>query len=162
LSQVEGEYGNLRAALEWLLAQRAVEQALRFGNALWQFWWLRSTFAEARTLLEAILALPVSPGCEAARAELLSKLAEVVRLQADYTAARAYHEESLAIGRSLGDQRRVAIQIRELGRLAANGGDTERARTLLAEALAAHRRLGDRPDIVLALTFLGIVDFLEG
>jgi DNA-binding CsgD family transcriptional regulator/tetratricopeptide (TPR) repeat protein len=111
--------------------------------------------------LTAILALPVPQGSDAARAELLSKLAEFARLQADYATARAYHEESLSIGRALGDHRRVAIEIRELGRLASNDGDTEGARLLLEEALAAHRRLGDRPGMVLALTFLGIVDFLE-
>ena len=39
--RLEREHENLRVALEWLLERQAIEEALRLGGALRQFWFLR-------------------------------------------------------------------------------------------------------------------------
>src|SRR5439155_15183250 len=47
LRQLEQEHGNLRAALEWSVAGREAEPALRLVGALWRFWHVGGYFREA-------------------------------------------------------------------------------------------------------------------
>jgi DNA-binding NarL/FixJ family response regulator len=52
---LEAEYENLRAALEWLLAGRQIEEALRLASALEQFWLLEDDVSEGLDFLEQAL-----------------------------------------------------------------------------------------------------------
>ncbi len=56
LERLEAEHDNLRAAMTWLLEQRDLDAAARFGFSLWLFWWMRGHFAEGRRSMAAILA----------------------------------------------------------------------------------------------------------
>src|SRR5207245_1742597 len=53
----ELEQDNFRAALDWALAHRQVELALRMVKALWRFWGISSQFIEGRRWVEQTLAL---------------------------------------------------------------------------------------------------------
>ena len=61
------EYDNLRAAIDWSLADGSVELATQFGAQLWLFWFLQGQWTEGRTWLRRVLALqeevPYSIGC---------------------------------------------------------------------------------------------------
>ena len=53
--RLEREVKNLRAALEWLLERRRIEEALRMAAALEQFWLFRGYLSEGRSFLEQAL-----------------------------------------------------------------------------------------------------------
>jgi predicted ATPase/transcriptional regulator with XRE-family HTH domain len=162
LARLEQDYANLVAGLSWFTSSSETERATQFGIGLWQFWWLKGTYAEGRAHQEAVAALPAAPGSESARADLYSRVAEFARLQGDFEHARKYHEQSLAISRSLGDRSRMAAQLREIGRLALIEGNFELARSVLDEALALHRALNDRHGLALVLSFTAELDFVQG
>jgi predicted ATPase/class 3 adenylate cyclase len=62
LDALEQDHDNLRAAIDWAVAQGEAEIALRMGAALWRFWQIRGHLAEARVRLDRILAMPDSDG----------------------------------------------------------------------------------------------------
>jgi tetratricopeptide (TPR) repeat protein len=160
--RLEQDYENLVAGLSWFTESSETEPATQFGIGLWQFWWLRGTYAEGRAHQEAVAALPATPGSESARADLFSTVAELARLQGDYAHARRYHEKSLAISRALGDRARVAAQLREIGRLALLEGRFGVARPVLDEAVALHRALDDRRGLALVLSLVAELDLVQG
>jgi predicted ATPase len=56
LERLTREHDNLRAAMAWLLEKGEWEMAVRFGWALWLFWWIRGHFTEGRSWMEKALA----------------------------------------------------------------------------------------------------------
>ena len=46
LERLEREHDNLRAALSWVLERGEGELGLRFGGALWRFWYNRGYMSE--------------------------------------------------------------------------------------------------------------------
>jgi hypothetical protein len=51
----EQDRENIRATLQWLVDRHKIEQALRMGTALLQFWLLRGYLSEGRHFLEQAL-----------------------------------------------------------------------------------------------------------
>lgn len=112
LARLETEHDNMRAAIQWASESPNTEMALRFGAALWHFWWKHGYLSEGRIRLEELLGLQVAGPANAAhsavRASLLLGAGLLANDQADYRAARAYFEESQALWQALGDQRGIA------------------------------------------------------
>ncbi len=159
--RLERDHDNLRAALGWVRDEGDGERSLRFGAALWRFWWLRGHLTEGRTQLDSILAI-AGASATVARATVLNGAGVLAEGQGDWERAAALHAESLDICRDLNDVRGIAWSLNNLGVIALNRGDYERARELLEENLAMAREVGDRPGIGMALTDLGRVAHLEG
>ena len=59
VARLEAENDNLREALSWVLEAGEAEQGLRFGAALWRFWYYRSYLSEGVRWLDEALA-----GCD--------------------------------------------------------------------------------------------------
>ena len=57
LDRLDGELGNLRAAMAWSLRTRSVREALRLAGGLWLFCYLRGHYAEGSQWLERALTL---------------------------------------------------------------------------------------------------------
>ena len=159
--RLEIDHDNLRAALGWVRDGGDRECSLRFGAALWRFWWLRGHLTEGRTQLDAILAISRASATPA-RATALNGAGVLAEGQGDWERAAALHAESLAISRGLGDVRGISWALNNLGVIALNQGDHQRARDLLEENLAMAREAADQPGIGMALTDLGRVAHLEG
>jgi predicted ATPase len=70
LARLDAEHPNLRAALTWAIEHTDADTGVRFGAALWKFWYVRGDLREASAWLERVFALPGTspPG---ARAEAL-------------------------------------------------------------------------------------------
>ena len=90
LERLDRELENLRAALDWLIAQQEAELALRLCAALWRFWRLYGYWSEGRRWLEAALALPNAGQPTAARARALTVAGDLAYYQDDSAAARSY------------------------------------------------------------------------
>lgn len=96
MDQLELDHGNIRAALNWALAQGDLLAAARMSSALRRFWHRRGHGAEGRAWLSAALdqrgVLPVRM-----QAKLLCSLGVLVWHQDLFAAAQAYLVESVAL-----------------------------------------------------------------
>lgn len=123
LDQIEAEYGNLRAALEWLKARPSqAEAGLRLAGSLWHFWDIRGQFTEGRSWLATMLAhgeyLPAE-----IRATALDGAGVLARHQGDYAQAHVSHAESLQLWTALADTRGIASAHVNLGLVAYHRAD---------------------------------------
>lgn len=161
LDRLEAELPNLRAALNWMLAQNEAELAARLGAALRVFWYLRAHQREGQRWLEATLTQADS-FTATIRARLLRALGYLAYARFDYGAAIAHLEASLALYRAVDDKPGCAAVITELGWACVTlHSDADRAAALLKEGLHRYRHLDDRNGIALALHGLGWVEQLR-
>ena len=165
LRRLDLEYANLRAAMEWTVAQQDVTVALPLAAALTRFWAMRGHVVEGKGWLEASLTIA---GQEAtlARAKALHRLAVTCIYLGDYGPAERHFRDAGQIAQQLDDRSLQADALTGLGIVAADLGDVERARRLHTDALAIRRELPDRSALALSLYNLGTIasavgDFTE-
>src|SRR5258705_202564 len=109
---------NLRAGLEWSLAEAETGGGLRLCGALQRFWWTRGHLTEGRQWCTRVLCKAGAEERTRERAYVLNAAGVLSYHQGDYPAARALYEESLAIRRGLGDRFGIAGSLGNLGDLA--------------------------------------------
>jgi predicted ATPase/transcriptional regulator with XRE-family HTH domain len=156
---LEGEHGNLRAALDWFSGCGAIGDGLRLCAALWRFWWIRGHLGEGRARLEHFLGRvdTASPSREDAEAHAVALYGAglIARYQGDFAAARAFHTEALVRWRAAGDTEGVGQALLVLGTLEYQAGSAEAARRRYEQGLAAVCAAGDRAGTVWATIHLG-------
>ena len=157
LQRLEEEHENLRAALDWSVAEAGSAGGLRLCGALLRFWATRGHLSEGREWCVRVLGKAGSEERTQQRAKALNVAGVLAYYQGDYHAARARYEESLAILRQLGDRKGTASALNNLGNVTGEQGDNSAARALHEESLAIRRELGDRSGIATSLGNLGIV-----
>ena len=118
LRRLEEEHDNLRAGLEWSLAEAETRGSLRLCGALQRFWWTRGHLTEGRQWCTRVLRKAGAEERTRERAYVLNAAGVLSYHQGDYPAARALYEESLAIGRELGDRSGIAGSLGNLGNVA--------------------------------------------
>src|SRR5918995_3847157 len=79
--RLEGEHDNLRAALSYVLERGEAELALRFGGALWRFWFDGGHLSEGVRWLEQALAGIVTRA--PARVKALEGMGWLTQVQGD-------------------------------------------------------------------------------
>jgi non-specific serine/threonine protein kinase len=156
LDRFELEHDNLRAALEWALAQPGPggDEALRLAGALARFWWIRGHFREGRRWLDRVL--PTGPAGTRARMKALYGAGWFAHMQHDLAAARMLLDESLAIAEAVHDDRARAWVTHVIGRVAYFGGDAAGARHFGESSLRIAQAIGDRWLIGWAVHLLGL------
>jgi predicted ATPase/class 3 adenylate cyclase len=168
LARMEHDYDNMRTALGWLLdennpspkAERA-RLALRFGRALWWFWYLHGYLSEGRRWLETAMNLDLeacpdnSPLTSPERAEALRCAGALARWQGDFAQAVAMLTESVTMWREIGDKAGLAWALNSLGAAVHDQGNYTWARNFNEESLALYRELGNKRGVATALTTLG-------
>jgi non-specific serine/threonine protein kinase len=158
LSQLEVEKDNLRAALEWSLAQTEYgEVSLRLAGALFVFWRQRGSINEGRAWLARALASSAAPLTGAARAQALYADGWLAQAQSA-TNAKALLEESISLWRALGAPGKtgLAFALTELGESMRWRGDPATARSLHGEAIALFREQDERWGLAYSLAHLGL------
>lgn len=155
LNRLEVEHNNLRAALTWSLeAADRIEFAQRLAEALHDFWQIRGHLNEGRRWQEHILAVEAEPS--AVRAQLLSNVGQLARMQGDYAPAQVALEQALLLQQQLTDDAGQCRSLEQLAILAGSQGDYERARELLEQTLTKRRALGDERALVITMNNLAI------
>jgi predicted ATPase/DNA-binding XRE family transcriptional regulator len=137
---------NLQAALRWALEARDTAVALRLNAALFSFWIYCSDLTEARSWLEATLALPHLDGAlelVAAEAKVLNVAGYAAALTGDPVQSYAYFERGLALYRKSGDSRGIAWSIRGCGFVHMLRGEYPAAEQLDSESLRLCQSSGD-------------------
>ena len=161
LRGLEEEHENLRAALEWSVAQ-ARPGGLRLCAALPRFWTIRGHLAEGREWCARVLRIEGGTGQTPDRAKVLDVAGQMAYFQCDYPAALARHSESLATWRQLGDKRGIARAMGYLGNVSMEQGEFASARSWHEESLAIARELGDPVSIAWSLGNLGSIAVEQG
>jgi tetratricopeptide (TPR) repeat protein len=161
LERLEQEQENLRIALQWLEEHNEIEAALRFGGALWRFWWARGYVNEGRTVLERLLRSAEGVAVSI-RAKALNAAGVLARYQGDVERAEELCRESLNLFRALGDAQGIAASLGTLGFVALTKSDYTVARVLLEESLALGRSIQDTMAIKAALVSLAQVSYEQG
>jgi len=162
VERLEGEHDNLREAFSWVLERGEAELGLRFGAALWRFWYNRGSLSEGIRWMERVLA-GSDPAPAPARVKALEGLGWLAQLQGDAERAQAAYGEMLRLSRELGENGNIATALNSLGTLAAARGDNERARALLEENLSVLQELEDERNTATILKrfhMLGLLGFL--
>jgi predicted ATPase/DNA-binding SARP family transcriptional activator len=163
IRRLDGETGNIRAALDWHASEPArVELGLQMAEALWRWWWIKGDLSEGREWLTRLLDLPSEASLTAARANALNAAGILAYSQNDLTAARQLHEESLAIRRELGDRRGIALSTGNLANIDYLQGRYAEARPLFEECLEAFRVVNEPAAVASTLANLGLVSLYLG
>ena len=122
---LRSEHGNIRAALDWLLAHDP-SAALQLAGALHDYWAHFNHFSDGRRWIERALAdAPDAPAFIKARA--LGVAAWLSILEHDLPRADAYLAAAITHARAAGDERLIASVLGLVGNLALVRGDAEQA-----------------------------------
>ncbi|MFG3052934.1 ATP-binding protein [Kitasatospora sp. NPDC048239] len=153
---------NLRAALEFCLAEPGEEQlALLLAGTLWFYWVGCGHLGEGRHWLDRALALDPEP--TEARAKALWVTGYMATLQGDLGSARPALEECRRQALDTGDDRALAYAVHRQGCAALIGDDPVRAAELFEEALWHYRTIGElNSNVLMAMFELGIAYLFQG
>ncbi len=145
LDQFEREHDNLRAAVDYAIAEDRGELAQRLLSASWRYLQMRGHLAEARERAERVLALPSGQAHTATRLLALEAAGGIAYWQADMDASRRWYGEQRALAVELEDLRGEADAIYNLSFTYSVGReDPARGRELAAEARTRYQAIGDR------------------
>ena len=161
LQRAEDELDNVRAALDWCLANGRVADALQAVSALGRFWRAHGHASEARRLLARGLDQAADLPADV-RARALWTAAHEAMAQSDYAAAVPALEEALAIFRELGDSRHAVFALCELARVHTSRDELDRAYQAGEDALALAESVGDDRASSAALDTLAMVADYSG
>jgi predicted ATPase/DNA-binding CsgD family transcriptional regulator len=141
---LEREYGNVRAALRWLVARGEADAAQRLGSTLMSFWQLTGRAGEGRAWLDEILSLPAGTARTTARVRALVAAGRLAIELGDFRVAQSMLEEGHALARALGDRPGVVEVLNELGIVALFRREFALARALAEEGLSISQTTGQR------------------
>jgi tetratricopeptide (TPR) repeat protein len=165
VNRMDGELGNLRVALRWLIAGADVGRAQRLAGAARTLWLQRAYLDEGRRWLEEALALDppaCSPKEPAARARALLGLLGIALHEGDLAGAETAGHASLHLLEELRDTARAAGALRFLGLVADARTDLARARRIMEQALVASRETGQLAPAAVSLCQIAELDLEEG
>ena len=154
LALLEIEHDNLRAVLDWCIADGDADAVLRLVGGLWRFWFVRGYASEGRRWIEHALSLEQGRAVSM-RIKALNGGGRLAYVQGDHTASRAWLSEALRLAREQGDKPGMAASLLFLGELTKDQGDHISARPLLEESLSLARQLDDLWTSGAALLYLG-------
>ncbi len=161
MSNLEQEFDNLRAALDWLLVSGRIEDVLSAAAALSRFWRAHGHATEARRWLEQGLehADAVSPDVQS---DALWAAARQATAQSDWAAAESFLLRVLPLFRESRRDREVAFTLAELAFIAVRQDQLEPGTALCEEALTLARELGDARAMSAALLTLAEIRSSQG
>jgi predicted ATPase len=156
LRRCDVESSNIRASVDWLIAQKETRLALRLALGLFPYWERRELLEESRSRLEAILKLRADQAPAPEWARLLEYLGAICDSQGETARAWALHQQALDEFTACGDKRGEAAQLNSLAANRRFNGDDASAQVYWQRALAVCREIGDAAQIAAALSNLAL------
>jgi predicted ATPase/DNA-binding XRE family transcriptional regulator len=156
MERLRAEDGNLLAALDWVLARKSVEPALRLVSALRAYWYLRDDLAGGFDHIASVTSLPESAEYPALCIDALNSAALLAREYGDFDNAYTVTRKSLALCHQLHDRKRAADAITNLGFLSLQQGGLQDAEDLFRRSLTTNRELNNQQGIADSLSFLAL------
>ncbi|MEU2789872.1 AAA family ATPase [Streptomyces sp. NPDC007100] len=157
LNRLKSEHDDLRAALEWLLASREVDGAVRLAGALASFWDVQGRYAEGCVWLGRALGAD-HEGTAKGRVRALIGLGLLAVIQGDLE--RAWHScsEAEQLSRRDGDLQGLVCALQYLGFGALLLGNPDHAVEVLGESLDAALKTGEPWLVGWSYLFLAMVE----
>jgi predicted ATPase/class 3 adenylate cyclase len=155
LDLVELEHDNLRAALEYAIATKRMDESSRLTFALWRFWQARGYLREGKAWADRVLALPGATPEQ--RLEALEAAGGLAYWMADEAETRRIYREAYELARERGSpvaRANATYNYAFIFFIAKERDDAEGER-LLVESVAAHRALGDQDGVARSAWALG-------
>ena len=157
LGRLEIEHDNLRAALDWALAQNEGERTLQLAIALNLFWLRRDHLKEGCEQIERVLAQTEALSNAPLRVRVMALSVLFALYQSDYARVRTFARTYLGYARAIGDTYSEGKLLWGLGWLAWHESDYAGAQALLEECLTRFTASRDLLGCADALHFLGHV-----
>lgn len=154
------EFGNINAALEWLLSSGRKVDVLAAANALERFWLADARLTEARRWLR--LGLEHDEGLpHDVRAQTLRALGHIAMSQSDWETSATMLEESAALFRESGRTTDEIIALNYLSFVSLRRDDTTAAASHASRAFELAAPIGDPRTTVTALVAVADVDWVR-
>lgn len=158
---LEAEHDNLRAAMDWSLAEPSgVQPGLRLAAGLGWFWFVRGYLTEGRERL--VTSLAADDVRSSTRANALVGIGALAGMQGDYRHAVRMLEGGVAIFRELGDERHLPFALATLGYNRSQQGEHALAAAACEEGLAIARSAALTWETALNLWLLGEIKLFQG
>jgi predicted ATPase/DNA-binding CsgD family transcriptional regulator len=162
---IQQEYDNLRAAMDWSVADDGVsdraEIGLRLAAALHPLWEMCGYTSEARnrlwSALETCPTVDVPPHSREPLARVLFAVGRMSLLQRDLDTAEPLLRKSLVLFRGTGDTLGVSWVLAALGHVAIRRGDPDAAMCLYDESFALRMELGEKLWVARSLAAMALV-----
>jgi tetratricopeptide (TPR) repeat protein len=153
LAELEREYDDLVAALQWFVDHGSTDEGLRLASALYRFWITQRRFEEGARWFDFALA---SPGGDAKlRGRACLNAGFMPFWMGDDARAAELFGRAREIGLALGEPQLTSQAFGGLARVALRT-DVAEGRRLAGEALAVSEAAGDEPGRSNALHLLGV------
>lgn len=104
LDRTEHELDNIRATLQWAINNQEPELGIELAYKLSRFWTAHDVWAEGRSWLDKLLALPRVLLSDRSRAQGLYTAGLMSNWMADYKATRDYLDNALPLAQAAGDK----------------------------------------------------------
>lgn len=161
LEQLEHEYANLRAALQWVRERPASKMASRLGSTLFHFWEGHQRLGEGRTFLERALTsnqdVPVG-----ARAMTLFTTDALTHEQGNHEQGAEPSLEAVTLQHAQEEIRYLIRSLYLLGVIAWIIGDFAMARMYTEEGLARARNSDEKVTLAYLIDLLGQIALEQG
>ncbi|MEX1345734.1 MAG: AAA family ATPase [Candidatus Limnocylindrales bacterium] len=152
--RLENDHDDLRATLDWAVAQDEAEFGLRLIVALWRFWQVRGHLYEASDRIDAVLRLPSVPGQPTAlRARAHLAAGGVAYWRMLDAATHDHYTAALELARQTDDRALLAECLYNAGfvpyvaQMVTGEEHMERGAAFFEEALEIYRELDDQAGI---------------
>ena len=145
-AQLDREYDNLSAALQWTRDGGDRVVGLQLAATLRQYWQGRGRISEGRVWLTELLAqeaTSATPTPSAVHQHALESAAWLASNHHDFAHAAQLFEQSAALQYALGGTASETQQLINAARQARSAGRYRQATALLEDAVARHRAIGD-------------------
>lgn len=165
LNQLELEHDNLRAAMNWSIKQKHVEQALRIPSALAYFWEIHGHVEEGRGWFDDALKLETQSSERKypyAWATAVSGLFSLSWFLPDAKNHKPRMEEALDIFRRQQDTFRIGRTLYFLAHIPSLAGDHEIAKSTYQAGLDAYQTINDQWGIGECLHCIAHVEERQG
>jgi len=159
--RLEQDYGNVRAAFEWLVVLRESVLASRLANALWWYWLARGHFSEGRRWLERALSCS-DDEMEAVHADLLSGLGMLTLMQGDILQTEVFFARSFVAAQNAHNTVTMAFSLQGQGMVAWVKNDFAEGRTRVEQALELWKHSDEHEGLAWSLSTLALILAQQG
>jgi non-specific serine/threonine protein kinase len=161
-AQIEREYSNLRASLEWSRSDcSGLHLGLRIAGAIWPYWTRRGHIREGLNWLQRLLTHDRNAPDEF-RAPALAGAGALVQSVGDYKLALSYLGESVALSRKTNSPLELGIALYQFARVAYRDGEADESALALQESIDILRQGTPGWYLALALSEKGIRAMYDG
>jgi len=147
LAQLDDDYENLRAALEWSLGKESAVPSLIFCRSLEWFWEIRGYLLEGVEWCNKALAKSVQHGGNIEKVACVGALLTLAEFEwqlGNYERLLSSAQESIALASEVANKREIAIAKYYVSAgLMFNAGDNEQAQSLMEQSVSEFRELDE-------------------